>query len=90
MPASGVFPKRLRPPALTKDELLAQSAYRTPLTVSSIAKGAKDDVAKAAWAETKAEIEKGWIFLDSLVRSSSHYLVTKIWAATARQDSRDR
>ena len=65
MPASGVFPKRLRPPALTKDELLAQSAYRTPLTVSSIAKGAKDDVAKAAWAETKAEIEKGWIFLDS-------------------------
>ncbi|CAE7244255.1 unnamed protein product, partial [Symbiodinium sp. KB8] len=65
MPASGVFPKRLRPPALTKDELLAQSAYRTPLTVSSIAKGAKDDVARAAWSETKAEIEKGWIFLDS-------------------------
>ncbi|CAE7450708.1 unnamed protein product, partial [Symbiodinium necroappetens] len=65
MPASGVFPKRLRPPTLTKDELLSQSAYRTPLTVSSIAKGANDDVAKATWSETKAEIEKGWIFLDS-------------------------
>ena len=65
MPASGVFPKRLRPPALTKDELLSQSVYRTPLTVSSIAKGAKDDVARATWSETKTEIEKGWIFLDS-------------------------
>ena len=64
MPVSGIFPKHLRPPSLSKDELLVQAAYKTPLTLSSIAGGSADDLAKAGWEETKSELKKGWIFLD--------------------------
>ena len=64
MPDTGIFTRRLKPPTSGLKELLAQSSYRTPLTLRAIAKSPVDEVAKQAWAETKIEEEKQWVFRD--------------------------
>ena len=64
MPDSGIFTRRLKPPTTSLEGLLAQSSYRTPLTLRAIAKSRVDDIAKQAWAETKLEEERQWVFRD--------------------------
>ena len=64
MPDTGIFTRRLKPPTASLKEMLAQSSYRTPLTLRAIAKSPVDEVAKQAWAETKIEEEKQWVFRD--------------------------
>ena len=61
---TGIFTRRLKPPTASLKELLAQSSYRTPLTLRAIAKSPVDEVAEQAWAETKIEEEKQWVFRD--------------------------
>ena len=64
MPDTGIFTRRLKPPTSSLEELLAQSSYRAPLTLRAISKSRVDEVAKQAWAETKVEEERQWVFRD--------------------------
>ena len=64
MPDTGIFTRKLKPPTSSLRELLAQSSYRTPLTLRAIAKSPVDDVARQAWQGTKAEESKHWVFRD--------------------------
>ena len=63
-PDTGILTRRLKPPTAGLKELLAQSSHRTPLTLRAIAKSPVDEVAEQAWAETKIEEEKQWVFRD--------------------------
>ena len=81
MPDTGIFTRRLKPPTASLSELLAQSSYRTPLTLRSIAKSPVDEVAKQAWAETKVEEEKQWVFRDNAFDPSQIVLARRFGLA---------
>ena len=81
MPDTGIFTRRLKPPTSCLKELLSQSSYRTPLTLRSIARSPVDEVAKQAWAETKIEEEKQWIFRDHAYNPSQILLARRFGLA---------
>ena len=81
MPDTGIFTRRLKPPTSCLKELLAQSSYRTPLTLRSIARSPVDEVAKQAWAETKIEEEKQWVFRDHAFKPSQILLARRFGLA---------
>ena len=81
MSDTGIFTRRLKPPTVGLKELLAQSSYRTPLTLRAIAKSPVDVVAKQVWAETKVEEERQWVFRDSTFDSSRILLARRFGLA---------
>ena len=81
MPDTGIFTRRLKPRATSLQDLLAQSSYRTPLTLRAIAKSPADEIAKQAWEETKIEEGKQWVFRDRVYDPSNILLARRFGLA---------
>ncbi|CAE7717482.1 unnamed protein product [Symbiodinium sp. CCMP2592] len=69
MRETGIFKPRVKAPESSLENLLAQSSYRSPMTMrriaSLIASTKPDETAEKVWAETLEEERKGWIFEDT-------------------------
>ena len=61
---TGIFKPQVKPPDSSLESLLAQSSYRSPMTMRRIESTRPDETAAKAWAETLEEERKGWIFED--------------------------
>ena len=58
---SGIFPERLKPASLDKDELLKSTPTTRRLIIDSIRSSGDEEIDTAVWQETLIEIEKGWL-----------------------------
>ncbi|CAE7260467.1 unnamed protein product [Symbiodinium sp. CCMP2592] len=65
MRETGIFKPRVKARESSLESLLAQSSYRSPMTMSRITNTKPDDTSQKAWAETQEEERKGWIFEDT-------------------------
>ncbi|CAE7424313.1 unnamed protein product [Symbiodinium sp. CCMP2592] len=65
MRETGIFKPRVKAPESSLESLLAQSSYRSPMTMSRITNTKPDETSRKAWAETQEEERKGWIFEDT-------------------------
>ncbi|CAE7229688.1 unnamed protein product [Symbiodinium sp. CCMP2592] len=66
MRETGIFKPRVKAPESSLESLLAQSSYRSPMTMSRITNTKPDETSRKAWAETQEEERKGWIFEDTV------------------------
>ena len=71
---SHVFPKRVRPPENTIEDLKAMSKGLNHSAWARANIKQTDELAASTWEETQAEIQRGWIFQDDIASESDHIL----------------
>ncbi|CAE7415247.1 unnamed protein product [Symbiodinium sp. CCMP2592] len=59
---TGVYPAEARPPSVSMERQLATARSRNLSTLAKLRAQPCDEVTTRAWEETKAELERGWIF----------------------------
>ena len=74
---SGVFPRKVRPPACTQEDLKAMAPGLNESAWGRAGVRQPDGLARQTWEETKAELERGWIFRDDSPPGDQHLLAVR-------------